>query len=151
MANPTLTLAQSVKAKNTQILKPYLAVRSISELEWELLQFNLHWNGLYKGGGGDYLTSFPAGFDYKAMRFHANIWVQEKRDYTDPDPFFSLPKPKREAILQGAVNQFVELLAQSFPEIKNNRRLIFIDFRFRQADGEAVVAKYENGLLSMSE
>lgn len=107
IANVTSALAQSIETKNAMILKPYFGTRSISNLEWELLQFNLNWISLT--GSDSYLTLSLTGFDYKAMRFRSFIKVREKRDHADPDPFSSLPKPKREAILQSAIDAFVEL------------------------------------------
>lgn len=150
MTNPTLTLAQSVKAQNAQILKPYLAVRAISELEWELLQFNLSWHDSFIESV-EYLKSYPAGFDYKAMRFQTSISVHDKRHYNDSEPFSGLPEPERKAILQGTVDHFVKLLAHSFPEVKNNPHLIFVKFKFHQIGDSTLTAKYENGLLSMPE
>ena len=148
MANATPALAQSVKDQNARILKPYLATRQVSTLEWDLLQFNLIWQGSYDGNLS-YLTSTPVLFDSKAMRFRATFHLKEKRDRDDPVAFFSLPKPKRESILQGAVDSLVRLLVSLFPEVENNRSLIYVEFWL--SGGKSVVAKYENGLLSISE
>ena len=148
MANATPALAQSVKDQNARALKPYLATRQISTLEWELLQTNLVWQGSYNGNV-DYLTSYPVSFDPRAMRFRTTFFLKEKRYRDDPEPFFSLPKPKREAILRGAVDTLVKLLAPPFPEIKSNPSLIYVEFWL--SGSESVVAKYENGLLSFSE
>jgi len=143
--------AQSSREQNTRAIKPYLNARSISTLEWELLQFNLTWQGMFVGSA-NYVTSFPVIFDPKAMRFRATFSVQDKREYNDPEPFFRLPKPQRESILQGVVDQLVEFLAQSFPEAKNNRGLVYAEFWFRSpSGGRSVVARYENGMLSYSE
>ena len=143
--------AQSSREQNTRAIKPYLNARSISTLEWELLQFNLTWQAMFVGNV-NYVTSFPVMFDPKAMRFRATFSVQDKREYNDPEPFFRLPKPQRESILQGAVDQLVELLAQSFPEAKSNRGLVYAEFWFRSpSGGRSVVARYENGMLFYSE
>lgn len=143
--------AQSSREQNARAIKPYLATRPISTLEWELLQFNLLWQGAFVGNV-NYVTSFPVVFDPKAMRFRATFSLQDKREHNDPEPFFRLPKPQRESVLQSAIEQFVELLAQSFPEVKNNKGLLYAEFWFRSpGGGRSVVAKYENGVLSYSE
>lgn len=151
LATSTLAHPQSQRDQNARILKPYMATRVISTLEWELLQFNLAWQGSFVGAV-DYVTSYPVGLDPKTMRFRATFTVQEKREYNDPEPFFKLPRAKRESILQGAVDHLVEILGQSFPEIKSNRSLVYAEFWFRSSGGgRSVVAKYENGSLSLTE
>lgn len=146
-----LASAQSQRDQNARALKPYMATRAISTLEWELLQFNLLWQGSLVGSD-HYVTSYPVSFDPKAMRFRATFAVQEKREFNDPEPFFKLPHAKRESILQGAVDQLEGLLGQSFPEIKSNRSLVYAEFWFRSSgSGRSVIAKYENGSLSLAE
>ena len=143
--------AQSQRDQNMRALKQYMTTRAISTLEWELLQFNLLWQGSFVGAV-NYITSYPVTFDPKTMRFRATFAIQEKREYNDPEPFFKLPRARRESILQGAVDQLVELLAQSFPEIKNNRSLVYAEFWFRSSGGgRSVIAKYESGSLSLTE
>jgi hypothetical protein len=143
--------AESQRDQNARVLKPYMATRAISTLEWELLQFNLLWQGSFVGSVG-YVTSYPVIFDPKTMRFRATFSVQEKREYNDSEPFFKLPRTKRESVLQGAVDQLVELLGPSFPEIKGNPNLVYAEFWFRTpGSGRSVVAKYENGSLSLAE
>ncbi|PKO72395.1 MAG: hypothetical protein CVU20_02470 [Betaproteobacteria bacterium HGW-Betaproteobacteria-14] len=119
--------AQSPRDQNMRALKPYMTSRTISTLEWELLQFNLLWQGSFVGEI-NHITSYPVIFDPKTMRFRATFAIQEKREYNDPEPFFKLPRARRESILQGAADQLVELLGQSFPEIKNNRSLVYAEF-----------------------
>jgi hypothetical protein len=143
--------AESQRDRNARALEPYLGTRTISTLEWELLQFNLLWEGAFVGSV-NYVTSYPVMFDPKAMRFRATFRIQEKREYNDPEPFFKLPRAKRESVLQGAVDQLVEFLAQSFPEIKSNSNLVYAEFLFRTpGSGRSIVAKYENGSLSLAE
>lgn len=143
--------ADSLHSQNARALKPYMAVRVISALEWELLQFNLLWQGSLVGSV-NYVTSYPVMFDPKGMRFSATFGIQEKREYNDPEPFFKLPRAKRESLLQGVVDQLVELLEKSFPEIKRNRNLVYAEFWFRSSGGgRSVVAKYENGSLLLAD
>lgn len=68
MANATPALAQSFRDKNARILKPYLEVRPITALEWDLLQFNLSWQGAYDGNLS-YLTSSPVFFEPQRAGF----------------------------------------------------------------------------------
>ena len=151
LATSMLTHAQSPRDQNARALKPHMAIRAISTLEWELLQFNLLWQGAFVGSDR-YVTSYPVMFDPKAMRFRATFRIQEKREYNDPEPFFKLPRAQRESILQGTVDHLTELLEQSFPEIKNNRGLVYAEFQFRSSGGgRSIVAKYENGSLSLAE
>ena len=151
LATSMLAYAQSQHDQNARSLKPYMASRVISTLEWELLQFNMLWQGSFVGAV-NYVTSYPVVFDPKAMRFRATFAVQEKREYNDPEPFFKLPRAQRESILQGAIDQLAELLGQSFPEIKSNRSLVYAEFWFRSSGGgRSVTAKYENGSLSLAE
>lgn len=151
LAVPVLGHAQSQRDQNARALKPYMATRAISTLEWELLQFNVLWQGAFVGSV-NYVTSFPVSFDPKAMRFRATFSIQEKREHNDPEPFFKLPRPQRESILQGAADQLMELLGQSFPEVKSNRSLVYAEFWFRSSGGgRSVVGKYENGSLFLAE
>lgn len=151
VATSITAVAQSSREQNVRAIKPYLIPRPISILEWELLQFNLLWQGSFVGNV-NYLTSFPVMFDQKAMRFRATFSVQDKREHNDPELFFRLPKPQRESIFQGAIDQLIEHLAQSFPEIKSNRGMLYAEFWFRSpSGGRSVVARYENGMLSYSE
>lgn len=151
LAASTLAHAQSQRDQNARSLKPYTATRVISTLEWELLQFNILWQGSFVGAV-DYLTSYPVVFDPKNMRFRATFTVQEKREYNDPEPFFKLPRARRESVLQGAVDHLVELLGQSFPEIKSNRSLVYAEFWFRPSGGgRSVIAKYESSSLTLVE
>jgi hypothetical protein len=151
LAVSTLAHSQSLRDQNARVMKPYMATRVTSTLEWELLQFNLLWQGSLVGAV-NYVTSYPVAFDPKTMRFRATFAVQEKREHNDPEPFFKLPRAQRESILKGAVDQLEELLGQSFPEIKSNRGLMYAEFWFRSSGGgRSVVAKYENGSLSLTE
>ena len=151
LVTSTVTHAQSLRDQNARALKPYMTSRVISTLEWELLQFNLLWQGSLDGTV-NYVTSYPVLFDSKAMRFRATFGVQEKREYGDTETFFKLPRAKRESFLQGAVDRLEDLLGQSFPEIKSNRSLVYVEFWFRlSGGGHSVIAKYENGLLSLTE
>lgn len=143
--------AQSQRDNNARTLKPYFSPRVISVLEWELLQFNLLWQGSFDGSV-NYVTSYPVLFDVKSMRFRATFAVQEKRDFNDPNIFFKLPRAQRESILQGAIDQLTVLLEQSFPQVKNNPSLLYAEFWFRSSGGgRSVIAKLENGTFSMSE
>jgi hypothetical protein len=147
----TVAYSQSVRDQHSRLLKPYLTPRTVTNLEWDLLQFNMLWQGSYSDDVS-YLTSFPVIFDPKARRFRATFAVQEKRTYDDPSPFLSLPRAQRESIFQGAIDQLVELLGQSFPEVKNHRGLVYVEFWFRaKSGGRSVVAKYENGNLILAE
>lgn len=143
--------AESQRDRNAHALEPYLGARTISTLEWELLQFNLLWDGAFVGSV-NYVTSYPVMFDPKAMTFRATFRIQEKREYNDPEPFFTLARAKRESILQGAIDELIEFLAKYFPEIKSNSKLVYAEFLFRTpGTGRSVVAKYENGSLSLAE
>ena len=145
------THAQSQREHNTRALKPYTATRAISILEWELLQFNLLWQGSLDGTV-NYVNSFPVMYDPKAVRFRATFSIQEKREHNDPEPFFKLPRSKRESILQGAVDQLVALLGQRFPEVKSNRGLVYAEFWFHSSGGgRSVVATFKDGVLSLAE
>lgn len=145
---PVSFAAQPISEQNAQLIKPYLAPRTISTLEWELLQFNLLWQG---SSEGSYVASYPVFFDSKTMRFRATFQVRENRVYQDPEPFFSLPKVKRESIIQGAINNLVDHLATNFPEVKSNKQLLYAEFWFMSNGGRSTVAKYENGALTLSE
>lgn len=151
LATSTLAHPQSQRDQNARALKPYMATRVISTLEWELLQFNLLWQGSFVGAV-NYVTSYPVLFDPIAMRFRANFFVQEKREHNDPEPFFKLPRAQRESILKGAVDHLEGLLGETFPEVKSNRGLVYAEFWFRSSGGgRSIVAKYENGSLSLTE
>ena len=151
LATSTVVNAESQRDQNARVLKPYITPRVISVLEWDLLQFNLLWQGSFVGSV-NYVTSYPVTFDPKAMRFRATFAIQEKREFNDPEPFFKIPRAQRQSILQGAVDQLTDQLEHVFPEVKNNRNVIYAEFWFRSTGGgKSVVAKYENGVLLLAE
>lgn len=151
MAATSVAVAQSSRDQNARALKQYLAPRQVTELEWELVQFNLIWQGA-RVGSADYVTSHPLSFDAKAMRFRATFSIQEKREFNDPEPWFQLPRARRESTIQGAVDHLLDLLAQSFPEVKSRPALVYVEFWFRsKGGGKSVIAKFENGTLSLTE
>lgn len=151
IASTTTAIAQSAADQNRQALKPYLAPRVVTTLDWELVQFNLIWQGSYDGSV-EYLTSYPLLFDGKAMRFRATFGVREKRDSRDPEPWFALPKAKRESIMQGAIDHMLGLLSESFPEVKQRPSLLHVEFWFRSAGGgRSVIGRFENGALVLIE
>ena len=147
---PTPAFSQASRDANAALMKQYLAPMSITRLEWGLLEFNVSWSGSFVGGT-DYITSFPVSFDPRAMRFRGIFRVQDQRIYNDPEPFFRLPHPRREAVLQGGVDHLKEMLGGTFPEVKSNPSLLYVEFTFRSSGGGAsTVAKYENGRLVLS-
>ncbi|MBD5803119.1 hypothetical protein AZOA_25540 [Azoarcus sp. Aa7] len=149
---PSLSHAQASTAdQNARTLGKYMVHQQITRLEWELLQFNLLWAGSYSTPGS-YLNSYPVYFDQKAMRFTTVFGVSERRESQDPDPWSSLSRLKRESILQGAINQLRDLLAQTFPEVKSSPGVLLIEFRYRQGSGGFVnAARYDNGTLTLNE
>ncbi len=144
-------MAHAQQNQRAQALKKYFVPRSITHLEWELMHFNLLWQGSYSGDA-DYLTSFPVQFDPRTATFRAFFRVQERREPRDPQTFFSLTRPQRESILRGAVENFVGLLGQTFPEVKKVPSLVHVEFKYRSSGGGFTnVAVYENGRLTLSE
>jgi hypothetical protein len=141
----------SAAEKNARVLRPYMQPYQVTKLEWELLQFNLLWSGSY-APPASHLISYPVIFEYRTNRFRSTFFIVENREYQDPEPWSRLSRLKRESNLQGAVNQLLELLGQSFPELKTNPGLLYIEFKFRQSGGGFVnAAKFENGILAVVE
>jgi hypothetical protein len=150
-STPSPALTQESPVNNAAALKQYFEPKSVTRLEWDLMDFNIWWKGSFVSSD-NYITSFPVTFDPKALRFRTIFSVHEKRYYNDPEPFFQLPRPRREAVLQTGIEQLKELLGQSFPELKSNPRLLYVEFKFRSpSGGTSAVAKYENGTLRLSE
>jgi len=148
---PSPVLTQEGSTNNAAVLKQYFEPKSVTRLEWELMEFNILWQGSFTRDAS-YLTSFPVYFNWKAMRFQTILLVSENREHSDPEPFFRLPRPRRESILQGAVNQLKDLLGSQFPELNSNPKLLYVEFKFRDSGGgSSIVAKYENGSLRFSE
>jgi len=115
------------------------------------MAFNDYWQGAFVGSI-DYITSSPLRFDFKAMRFVTAFRVSEKRDSSDPEPFFRLPRPRREAVLQSGINYLTDILSQTFPELKANPSLLYVEFKFHSSGGgSSTVARYEKGTLILSE
>ena len=85
------------------------------------------------------------------MRFIGRFQLSEKRDATDSEPFFRLPRPRREAILQAGITQLETLLGMYFPEIKKEPKLLYVEFLYYRGGGSSIVAEYEAGRLSLSE
>lgn len=149
-ASPT-AFAQESTAINAAELKKYFEPKSVTELEWQLMSFNIYWQGAFVGSS-DYITSNPVHFDFKAMRFVSSFRVSDKRESRDPEPFFRLPRHRREAILQSGVNYLKDLLARFFPELAANPGLLYVEFQFRiSGGGSSTVASYEKGTLILSE
>ncbi len=150
-ANSLAANSQTLRDQNARVLKPYMTARVISSLEWDLLQFNLLWQGSFVGSV-DYLTSYPVIFEPKTMRFRATFTIQDKREVNDPDPFYKIPRAQRLSITQGAIDQLIQQLGQAFPEVNTNRNLVYAEFWFRSTGGgRSVVGKYENGIVALAE
>lgn len=149
---PTFSLAQLQQRPipNGMELNKYFEPKSITKLDWELMTFNLWWQGAFEGDT-DYVTSFPVVFDVRLMRFTTTFRVSEKRNFTDPESFFRLPRARREAILQNCVNHLQSSLAIPFPEVKANPRLIYAEFQFFISGGSSLIARYENGIMTLIE
>jgi hypothetical protein len=148
---PPQAAPQESPTINAAVLKKYFEPKSLTRLEWELMEFNTFWQGSFEGSS-DYITSNPVLFDFKAMRFVTTFRVSEKRDSSDPEPFFRLPRPRREALLQRGINYLKDLLAQKFPEVNANPSLLSVQFKFHSSGGgSSTVARYENGTLILSE
>lgn len=143
--------AQSSQEQNEQSLRKYFQPKVVTELDWELMYFNIHWKGAY-GGTGEYLVSFPVTWDASSGRFRALFRVKERRSYGDTRPFFSMSKPEMEVILQDSITSFTKMLSQFFPEVSNNPKLIYIEFMITLDTGAfSNVAVYKNGRLAFSE
>ena len=139
------------QAENAKALRPYMAPRAVSRLEWDLMQFNMLWAGSFDGSAG-YLTSFPVIFDEKRMRFHAVLHISEIREYKDPDPWSGLPRIKKESVLQGAVDHLLAMLEKHFPEVRSRPTLLLIEFKYGLASGGSInAARYDGGRLTLSE
>lgn len=122
--------------------------KRVTELDWNLLQFNLLWHDSY--GDGEYVKSSPLFFDYQTMMFKANLRVANKRDYKDPEPFLSLPTSSQRAILQGVVDYLLKLLTQQFPKLDSMQSHVQVTFTYRQpGGGSSTVATYSNGQLKL--
>ncbi len=148
---PPPALTQESPTINAAVLKRYFEPKSVSQLEWELMAFNVTWQGAFVGSS-DYITSYPVTFDPKAMRFVTSFRVSEKRDSSDPEPFFRLPRPRREAVLQSGIDYLKKLIGQYFPELIANPNLLYVEFRLRiPGGGSSTVARYEKGTLILSE
>ena len=148
---PSTAFSQTSRDDNAAVLKHYFAPRPVTRLEWELMDFNLRWQGSFVWSD-NYITSFPVTFDPKALRFSTFFGVHEKRYYNDPEPFFQLPRARREAVLQSGIELLKEMLGLYFSELKSNPSLLYVEFKFRSSGGgTSSVAKYENGTLRLSE
>jgi len=144
-----VVLAQQSPSQNKKALQKYFTSYTVNKLEWELLQFNLLWQGAF--ADETYLTSFPVVFDSTTNTFRAFFNVHERRDPQDKS-FFSLPRPERESILNGAIESLSNMLGTSFPEIKTLPSLLYIEFKFRSKGGSlSNVAVYKNGNLIINE
>jgi len=148
LSGTDIALAQQTFPDDKIILKKYLTQYPVTKLEWELLQLNISWIGSYSGE--EYLTSFPIYFDYKNNVFKTTFRVLERRDSKDTS-FFSLSRPKRESIMNGAIEYLKEMLSMSFPEIKTHPSLLIVEFKYRANEGSSNVAVYKNGKLLINE
>jgi hypothetical protein len=149
--NPSTGNAQSQKFNdNSKALRPYLTPQKVTRLEWDLMQFNIMWIGSYSTPSS-HLTSYPVLFDPKNYQFRTTFSVSEKRDYQDPEPWSSLPKLKKEAVLNGAAIQLRNLISNTFPEIKSQPSLLLINFQYQQKSGLLEVGRFENGELTVRE
>lgn len=147
----TTSAAYSQEPKNPRSLGGYAqAKKQVTELDWRLLQFNLSWHESYSDG--EYVKSSPLWFDYKTMTFQAWLRVAEKRDYSDPEPFFSLPTDRRRAILQGVVDHMTKLLSNNFPGIADIQQYVQVTFVYMESSGgSSTVASYARGRLTLQD
>lgn len=133
-------------------LSPYFATQPVTRLDWELLQFNMLWHDSFDGEI-NYVTSYPIVFDAKQMRFRALLGVTDRRDSQDPEPFFGLSDIRKRSILQGAIDHLLDLLSNSFPEVRKRPDLLYAEFVWRSGSagaGPVVVANFENGQLTLT-
>jgi hypothetical protein len=122
--------------------------KRVTELDWNLLQFNLLWHDAY--GDGEYVKSSPISFDFESMTFEALLRVADKRDSRDPEPFFSLPPSRQKAELQGVADYLVRLLALHFPKVVNIQKHVEITFVYMQTGGgSSNVGTYRDGRLTV--
>jgi len=130
-------------------LKAYSSTeKRVTELDWNLLQFNLLWNDSY--GDGEFVKSSPVFFDFESMTFKARLRVADKRDYRDPEPFLSLPASRQQAVLQGVADYLVDMLAKHFPKVVNIQKHVEITFVYLQTGGgSSTVGTYRDGRLTV--
>lgn len=145
------TLVYPQETKNPRSLDAYAKTKKeITELDWRLLNFNLAWHDSY--GDGEYIKSSPLWFDYSTMTFQARLRVAEKRDYRDPEPFFSLPTDRRRAILQGVVDYMTDLLGKNLQGLADIEQHVQVTFVYMESGGgSSTVASYARGKLTLQE
>ncbi len=132
-------------------LDKYMQAYPVSKLEWNLLMFNIVWQNSYTGCS-DYVNSFPAIADFRNQRIHVSFRVCERRDARDPQPFFSLSRAEKQAVLTAPIDYLKLLLVGYFPEVTSNPKMLYVEFNFqRQGGGSGTVAVFENGLLRLNE
>ena len=124
-------------------------MRTVTELDWSLLNFNLFWHDAYRVGGG-YLQSHPVGYDEKGKFFRATFRVSKQRSFDDPEPFFELKDFEQRAILEESLDHLKNLISNFFPEVGIDDNLIQADFDYyRTGGGVTRVATYRDGELSL--
>lgn len=122
--------------------------KRVSEVDWNLLQFNLLWHDAY--GDGEYVKSRPVFFDYESMTFKARLRVAEKRWFDDDAPFFSLSESQQRATLQGVSDYLLDLLSKNFPKVSRIEKHLEITFVYLQpGGGSSDVGVYRDGKLIM--
>ncbi|MDR4468838.1 MAG: hypothetical protein MRJ68_11160 [Nitrospira sp.] len=151
LLTPLVAQPQQSSITNEVDLKKYFEPKSITRLEWELVTFNIRWQNAFRFDA-DYIDSHPVVFDAQKLRFHGRFRVAEKRYFNDPYPFFELPRFRREAILEGGVSHLKTILGQHFPELLVNPSLLYVEFQFvSSGGGSSVIARYDGGMLKLSE
>jgi len=140
-------LAQSQSPRNA--LRHYVGTsKTVSELDWNLLQFNLSWHDSY--GSGEYVKSSPVWFDQRTMTFKSVLRVADQRHYSDPEPFFSLPAVRQRAVLQEVADNLVKLLGEYFPKVEGIDRYVVVTFRYYESvGGSSTVGIYDKGRLEL--
>lgn len=139
---------KSVAQDDNVLLRYSRTSKQISELDWNLLQFNMLWHDSY--GRGEYVISSPVSFDYDLMVFRTTLRIANKRYYDDPQPFLELNKVRQQAVLHEVIDYLLDILGDQFPDVIDLEESIDISFiYYESSDGSSVVANYKNGQLTL--
>jgi hypothetical protein len=131
-------------------LRSYLRPAEITQLDWKLMEFNLHWlqsltvEPNYMNANIAFAKPGPNG-----PVIYCGILVQNKRTYNDYEPFLGLNQIKQLEVLKVAVRYFTEKLKYIIPETWADKGLVEIDFQMAVDTDYVTIATYRNGEIEI--
>ncbi len=111
---------------------------------------NQSWAGSFGANSGTYIASNPIFYRGDKAVLYTAFTVHETREYGDPEPFSQLSELSQRSAMQSGIDQLIAIMEPELPELKTKPGLLMVEFWYSSKGGRVVIAKYENGTLSVT-